>query len=147
MTGTRPLKIYLAARYSRHGEMRQARAVLAELGYEVTSRWIDQHGGNLLDSIVTEKLNADPDHCARSTCIDLDDLDAADVVMSFTSDGGGGKGGRHTEFGYALGQGKRLVVIGPREHVFHTLPQIEWYPDLATLVDAWTAPHEEKASA
>ena len=54
------MKVYLAARYSRNAEMRGVRDVLQGLGYKVTSRWIDQHGGNLLESIVAEKLNADP---------------------------------------------------------------------------------------
>ena len=51
-------KVYLAARYSRNEEMRGVRDVLEVLGYEVTSRWIDQHGGNLLESIVAEQLDA-----------------------------------------------------------------------------------------
>ena len=131
-------KIYLAARYSRNAEMRGVRDVLEALGHKVTSRWIDQHGGNLLESIVAEKLNADPEACAHYALVDVDDLAKADTVISFTSAGGGGKGGRHVEFGLAVGLGKRLVIVGPREHVFHTLPGIEWYPDWAQLAMAWT---------
>ena len=44
----------------------------------------------------------------------MDDLAAADTVVSFTSAASGGKGGRHVEFGLVLGLGKHLVVIGPR---------------------------------
>lgn len=131
-------KVYLAARYSRNAEMRGVRDVLQALGHKVTSRWIDQHGGNLLESIVAEKLNAEPEACAHYAHVDLDDLRAADTVISFTSEGGGGKGGRHIEFGLALGLAKRLVIVGPRENVFHTLPDIEWYPDYAHLVMAWS---------
>lgn len=131
------MKVYLAARYSRNDEMRGVRDVLEVLGHQVTSRWIDQHGGNLLESSVAEKLNSDPDGCAKYAQVDVDDLMAADVVVSFTSADGGGKGGRHVEFGLALGLGKRLVIVGPRENVFHTLPQIEWYPDRSRLVMAW----------
>ena len=133
------MKIYLAARYSRNDEMRGVRDVLQTLfGHEVTSRWIDQHGGNLLESFVAGQLNDDPEGCAKYAQIDIDDLKAADVVVSFTSKDGGGKGGRHVEYGLALGLGKRLVIVGPRENVFHTLPNVDWYPDWAHLVIAWS---------
>jgi len=131
-------QIYLAARYSRHEEMQGVRDVLQALGYTITSRWIDQHGGNLLESVVGEKLNAEPAECSQYAEADLHDLEAADTVISFTSPGGGGKGGRHVEFGLALGLGKHLVIVGPRENVFHTLPAIEHYPDWAHLVMAWS---------
>lgn len=132
-------KIYLAARYSRNEEMRGVRDVLQALGYEVTASWIDQHGGNLLESFVTEQLNDDPAGCAQYAQIDVGDLAAADTVISFTSPGGGGKGGRHVEYGLALGLVKRLIIVGPRENVFHTLPQAEWFPDWPRLVMALAA--------
>lgn len=119
------MKVYLAARYSRHPEMRKVRDRLVELGHTVTSRWIDQHGGKYPSSFTPEALNNDPAYCARLGIHDVNDVDAADVVVSFTEGSGGGKGGRHVEFGLALGLGKRLVVVGPREHIFHTLPQVE----------------------
>ena len=139
------MKIYLAARYSRNDEMRGVRDVLEALGHKVTSRWIDQHGGNLPESIVAEKLNAEPGECSKYAFIDLQDLKAADTVISFTSAGGGGKGGRHIEFGVALGLGKDVIIVGPRENVFHTLPQIEHYPDWAHLVMAWAPEFSEAA--
>ena len=37
------------------------------------------------------------------------------------------RGGRHVEFGMALGLGKRLTIIGPRETVFHHLPRVEHF--------------------
>lgn len=122
------MRIYLAARYSRNAEMREFRGRLEIEGHEVTSRWIDQHGGDVLESFVAQKLNSDPEHCAHYAKVDLDDLTAADWVVSFTSSNGGGKGGRHIEFGVALALGKRLFLVGPRENVFHTLPQVEHFP-------------------
>lgn len=133
------MKIYLAARYSRHDEMRGVRDVLTALGHDVTSRWIDQHGGDLLESIVADKLNAEPAECSKYALIDMADLAAADVVISFTSPGGGGKGGRHVEYGLAIGLGKHLVIVGPRENVFHTLDAVEWYPDWPRFVMAWNS--------
>lgn len=134
-----PIKrIYLAARYSRHGEMQGVRDVLGALGYEITSRWIDQHGGALEASYTPEKLSADPDECAVFGQHDVADLKAADTCISFTSADGGGKGGRHVEFGLALGLGKRLIVVGPRENIFHTLPAVTHYENWSRLVMALT---------
>lgn len=118
--------IYLAARYSRHPEMRGVRDVLAAMGYTVTSRWIDMHGGKYPTSFTPEILNNDPAYCGEQCRHDVEDVTAADTCISFTS-GGGGKGGRHVEFGIAVALGKRLIVVGPREHIFHTLPQVEHF--------------------
>jgi hypothetical protein len=96
------MKIYLAARYSRNSEMRGVRDVLTALGHEVTSRWIDCHTGKYLTSFTPKHLNNDPEYCARLGLHDLEDVDDADAVISFTDTAGGGKGGRHVEFGYAL---------------------------------------------
>jgi hypothetical protein len=138
-------KVYLAARYSRHPEMQGVRDVLTALGYEVTSRWIDQHGGDVLESFVASKLNDDPEHCARYGVVDLEDMAAADTVVSFTSTDGGGKGGRHVEFGWGLAAGKRMIVVGPREHIFHTLPGVEHYENWSRFVMA-LAPWMAEAS-
>jgi hypothetical protein len=134
MTTPAQPKFYLAARYSRNAEMRACRDDLAALGYEVTSRWIDLHAGRVPVSFGIAELKSDPDGCRPYAIADVDDLEAADAVLSFTSADGGGKGGRHIEFGLALGLGKRLVIIGPCENVFHTLPQVEQYEDWAAFL-------------
>ena len=67
----------------------------------VTSRWIDCHNDELEQSYTPEVLNADPAGCWKYGRDDLNDLNAADVIVSFTGQGGGGKGGRHVEHGYA----------------------------------------------
>lgn len=131
-------KIYLAARYSRNAEMRGVRDVLVEgLGFEVTSRWIDLHpdvAGDFTESFTRDALSSEPERCAPLGQHDLDDIDRADWVVSFT--GGGRNGGRHVEFGYALAQGKRLFVVGERENVFHALSSVEQYPTWSAFVIA-----------
>lgn len=126
-------KIYLAARYSRNDEMRGVRDVLTVHGFEITSRWIDLHPdvvGDFSASFTTEMLNTRPAECAPLGQHDLDDIDRADWVVSFTGQGGA-KGGRHVEFGYGLARGKRMIVVGPCENVFHTLAGVDrfasWY--------------------
>ncbi len=121
------LNIYLAARYSRNAEMRLYRDEIINIGHKVISRWIDQHGGNLLESFVAEKLNSDPAYCSKFANIDIQDMQNADIIISFTSKDGGGKGGRHFEFGWSIGMKKLNVIVGPREHIFHTLPEIQHF--------------------
>jgi hypothetical protein len=133
------MKIYLASRYSRNAEMRNYRDELVAMGHEVTSRWIDLHAGSVSfvsaealaiqdKSFTPEQLSATPELCSAYAVADWADLDRADTVVSFTC-GSGGKGGRHVEFGIALASAKRVIVVGPREHVFHTLPEVEYFKD------------------
>lgn len=130
------MKIYLAARYSRNEEMRGIRDRLVSLGHTVTSRWIDLHidaGTKLEESFTPEYLAKETEFCATYGQHDIDDIVSADAVFSFTSSNGGGKGGRHVEFGLALGLGKRCIIVGPRENIFHTLPYIKVYPTIEAL--------------
>jgi len=141
------VRYYFAARYSRHPEMRTYRdeLVAAIPGAEVTSRWIDCHNEELEQSYTPEVLNADPAGCWKHGQADLEDLDSALVIISFTGNGGGGKGGRHIEHGYMLGAltyhddwgpDPRIVVVGPRENIFHCHPATEVYADWASFLAA-----------
>lgn len=140
---------YFAARYSRHPEMRGYRDALeaAIPGAHVIARWIDCHNDELEQSYTPEALNADPAGCWRHGADDLDDLDEADVIVSFTGNGGGGKGGRHIEHGYAVALSifhargvlevpMRMVLVGPRENIFHCHPATEVYEDWASFLAA-----------
>lgn len=124
-------KVYLAARYSRYPEMQVYAAQLARRGIDVTGRWI------LGDHELRSAGQAEADEWAvRWAQEDWDDLCAADTVVSFTegpSGPGRARGGRHVEFGAALAMGKRLIVVGFRENVFHYLPHVEY---VATWEDA-----------
>lgn len=134
---------YFAARYSRNEELRgyrdQLEAAWPDGQVKVTSRWIDQHGGNLPGSFDPEALNSDPDGCWKYGLADIEDLTNADVIVSFT--GGGGKGGRHVEHGWAMGYfhqfgSPRIVIVGPRENIFHCAPGTEVHPDWAAFLAA-----------
>jgi hypothetical protein len=130
--------IYLAAHYARNAEMRGYRDILEAMGHKVTSRWIDQHQdtGLLTEALGEAELNAHPELGTPYALKDMEDIYTADTVMSFTN--GRGRGGRHVEFGMAVVLMKRLVIVGPREHVFHTLPDIEHYPDWSRLFLKWS---------
>ena len=122
------MRIYLAARYRRRPEMQRRAEELSALGHHVTSRWI--RGSHS----VSDGLD-DPSWTSFAQ-EDFEDVAAADAVVCFLEPGGGGSGGRHAEFGMALGQGKRTIVVGEPEHLFHTLPSIEAYPTWAKALEA-----------
>ena len=86
-----------------------SRAELLSIGDTVTSRWLD-----------FRKMRSWSFGIARQDC---EDLIAADAVVTFTEIPNTilATGGRHVEFGLALAQGKRVIIVGPRENVFHYL--------------------------
>lgn len=114
------MRFYLAAAYDRKEEMQEVRDALGVFGYEVTSRWIDGHPEiNSGDIISIEMLN-DPNYlklCREVANHDLSDIALADAMISFN--GHTNQGGRHVEFGYALGLGMPVFIIGKRENLFH----------------------------
>lgn len=141
-------RYYFAARYSRHPEMRtyRDRLVASIPDAVVTSRWIDCHDGELEASYTPEHLNANPEECWKHGRADLEDVTTSDVLVSFTGRGGGGKGGRHIEHGYHLAavdlpldvlrpSRHRIVVVGPRENIFHCHPRTEVFPDFNAFLN------------
>lgn len=124
---TRPiadLRIYLAARYARKGELQSYSKDLEAAGAELSCRWLANDNPALNGSHLEPALRG-----GELAAMDLEDLRLADVCIAFTEepDSPQGRGGRHTELGIAIGLGLRIVLIGPREHVFHCLPEIEHY--------------------
>lgn len=119
------MRIYLAARYSRRVELQAYRLILEQLGHEVTSRWVwEDH-----ELAIGTPLEAG----VRFAREDMVDLHRCECVISFTEEpgqaGGRNRGGRHVEFGIALASHHihRIVVVGPRENVFHYLDQVEMH--------------------
>ena len=119
-------KIYLAARYSRREELCGYRQALESAGYEVTSRWLN--GNHQIDDAGLS-AEASASERSRFATEDWEDLMAADTTINFseTPRGTTSRGGRHVEFGAALAAGQTVIVVGPRENVFHCLPQVEWF--------------------
>ena len=115
--------VYFAARFSRRDELNGYRAELEALGIVVTSRWL-----------ATEprvRFEYSDDDWRALGLIDQEDVLAADTLVSFTEPpGAGGNGGRHVELGMALALGRRVILVGQREHIFHHLPEVE-------VVESW----------
>ncbi|MEM6327437.1 MAG: hypothetical protein AAF791_10000 [Bacteroidota bacterium] len=133
--------VYLASRYSRNPEMREVRTRLESIGYTVTSRWIN--GDHQIDDegLSVEASRAERERFARE---DLEDLRSASICISFSEvpRSTNSRGGRHVEHGYALALGKRCIVVGPRENVFHCGLGVEVYENTDEMIAALTATSE-----
>ena len=103
------MRYHLAARYARRLELCGYREQLLSIGDTVTSRWLD--------------FRKMPSWGFGITRQDCEDLMAADAVITFTEIPNTilATGGRHVEFGLALAEGKRVIIVGPRENVVHYL--------------------------
>jgi len=115
------LKVYLASRFSRQKELRDIRDYLEfEKNYEVTSQWLDGESEDRTEAAI----------------MDRDDVQRADAVIMFSDEYGSKQkgGGRHWELGYGYGLGKKCVVVGPMEIIFHWLPDISTVPYLEDAI-------------
>ena len=129
-------KVYLAARYSRREELCGYRARLQAAGFVVTSRWLNgSHQINAAGTPIGEDGAAlieegDDERAAalRREFVqeDVADVFAADALIAFTEvpRSSTSRGGRHVELGIAMGRGIHVIVVGPRENLFH------WYPGI-----------------
>ena len=126
------MKVYLAGRYSRRDELYDYARQLRAHGVDVTSRWLNgehQWSGDTDDGVTVQNYQ-EAERFARE---DLEDLDAADMIVCFTESPrtSASRGGRHVEMGYALASLKEVMIVGPRENVFYTLPEFVHH-------DSWT---------
>ncbi len=119
MSGTekreRKGRLYIAAPFIRQDEARDKARQLSAIGFEVTSRWVDEDVSAAAEA--THEYNAERAH------IDIEDIDAADYFV-LLADHDSRTGGKHFETGYAYATGKNLMVVGRRENVFHHLPRL-----------------------
>lgn len=124
------MRIYLCSRYSQYDEMRRLRTELESRGHSITSSWIDIGG----KSFTLEELENEPGRCAERAQRDFDDVEASDCLIFVSSQGG--KGGRHVEYGIALALRKRVIILGHRENIFHSLTHetAQTYEELFALI-------------
>jgi nucleoside 2-deoxyribosyltransferase len=128
------MNVYLASRYGRRDELCRYRSELESTGFTVTARWLNgKH--HMPEHSPTDYQHSENERFARE---DWEDLQAADIVISFTepSRSGPSRGGRHVEMGAALAWGKACLVVGHRENVFHYLPEIRFFPTWQDAINA-----------
>ena len=116
------MKIYVAGRYRQLAELAEEAKKFTEAGHEVTSSWLQ----NAEEGMSFEDI----------AVLDLQDVDIADALCLYTEPYGTAVpgGGRHVEFGYALGKGKKMFIVGPLENVFHWHPSVQVFPRTEYLV-------------
>ena len=116
-------RFYLASRYARRRELTNYALETVMKGHVVTSRWIT--GKHELPGI-DETFDEIPDYALSFALEDFEDIQSCETLICFTESPNSkiSRGGRHVEFGLALALGKDVVIIGPRENVFHTFPKI-----------------------
>lgn len=129
------MKVYLASRYSTKEQMAIYAAELRANGIGVTSRWIDEPHSSNIGGLPTSILSAE--EILKLAEDDIEDVRKADLLVFFSVDPKipVARGGRHVEFGYALGLGKPILVVGPRENIFHYLPQIKFVQNFQEALD------------
>lgn len=128
------MKIYLAARYSKRLELCELKSHIESLGHTITSRWLlGGHQWNGMASAVwsdeQEAAGIIPPAAVRFAQDDIEDIGACDCLIAFPDtprEPSTSRGGMHVELGYALGIGKRIIVCGIRQNVFHLLPEVEF---------------------
>jgi hypothetical protein len=136
----RPVRVALLARYSWHADMIRVGALFRAAGFEITSTWLYEQG---VDGVDTRQLNRAPEQHEMLAQNSITDIAHADIVVVFTS-AGSGLGGREAEFGAAAALGKRIILIGNREHLHHALPQVEQFPTWQLAAAALNVPIPER---
>ncbi len=124
----KPQRIYIAASFPRKAEAHDLARMLQDLGHLVVSRWHDENGQSAKD---------DPALWPKDAPRDVDDVLDCDIFLCLTGDTLS-RGGRHTELGIALSTKKKVIILGPREQVFHALPCIDIadkWEDLRCMLD------------
>ena len=101
---------------------------LTEAGFEVTSRWLRDHGDS-----------TDPLVLRREAQADWDDVKSADVLVVLNIRKSEGKA---TEQGLALAHGKKIIGVGlPGNNIFHHLPHYTWVNDSVGVINTLNDPN------
>jgi len=118
------ITLYLGAPFGDQGRMKQYRAALQKLGYQVRACWIDEPAKG--------DFAVDGNYLRR--CAEKDVLDLWDATHFVVFPGHGA--GHHTEFGLALARGIKLIVVGKKNNIFHYIKEVVHYE---TEGDFWVA--------
>jgi nucleoside 2-deoxyribosyltransferase len=121
-----PLKVYVAARYTRKDEVAELAQRIERAGACVCTDWFLQSETDMDDlSEIGRQSAAERDIAHVRNC---------DILVMLS--GGGARGGRHFEFGYAMALGIPCWIVGPRENVFHWLPWVEVFDSADEMLSA-----------
>lgn len=114
------LKLYLAAAFKRGPEM--SILALSNPEFDYTCRWVNKYTPEADEGI------GGAENPAMHATQDLSDILECDVFVCFAEkEGEFARGGKHFETGFAWGCGKWCVMIGPYEHIFQSLGNINHF--------------------
>ncbi len=120
------MRFYIAARFSRRPECNELAHQLIAQGHTITSRWVKPDSDHVMPTGLSAQA-ADHER-QRFAMEDLLDVHNCHAMVSLMEEPrSNSRGGRHVEFGIAVGLGKILYIIGPRETVFHHLPEVKHF--------------------
>jgi hypothetical protein len=128
------VKVYISARYSRKHEVADMARMLEQRGFEITSTWHkEDHAPDV------QLVDVNPGRLKAYARRDLVEVRLCEVFLflSESDQAYNRRGGRHVEFGYALGYRKGIAVIGPRENIFHHIPGVYHHKDLDEFIEEW----------
>lgn len=111
-------RFYICARFGRQEEARLLSGKLRMLGHTITSTWIHQ-----VELEMYENNHRERERAAVKDVGEVLESEAL-VYLSEAEENTWGRGGRHVEFGIALGIEIPILVIGPKENLFHYCPGI-----------------------
>jgi hypothetical protein len=127
------LRVYIAARFARKAEVAELAGLIECAGAEVCTAWFNDPmpADADLDDYTVEQAEA-------LASRDLSEMRSANLCISLTEDPNATwkRGGRHQEFGFCLGQGLPLWIVGPRETIYHYLPWVECFATVQEMLDA-----------
>ncbi len=134
------MRIYVAGAYALRDQLRAVAAQLTTDGHVITSTWL-QGTHPITAGTVAAGLDHGIAYITSSSAEDLAGIRSSDVLLLFTGNAMREMepgidearlhtGGRHVETGYALALGKRIVVVGEPENIFHRL--VDVMPDFET---------------
>ena len=102
-------KLFVAAAWSRRGEVQRIKGILEDLGFECTNRWQD--------------LSDDYD-ARESALLNLHDLHRSEILVLLT-DSDSTTGGYHVEFGLCMARRMPIILVGPRQNIYHHLDLVD----------------------
>ena len=116
------MKVYVAADIDEQKEAKVLADALTERGHEIVSSWVYAPEIHEVEGTATDEERA------NVAVAEVSEICNADCLVVLTkSDGNYCRGGRHIETGVAIGNDLDVIVIGPRENVFHYWPGVKHY--------------------
>jgi nucleoside 2-deoxyribosyltransferase len=128
------MRVCLAGPYSEREQLRAYGEELQRIGFTIASTWL-QEEHEISPGVLGPAAELSDEQVDEHAMTDLLDIQRCDLLVLFTAPSVGlapeqnTSGGRHVETGYALALGKRVVVVGEPENVFHRLLSVTVVPD------------------